>query len=1017
MSKSKWAIAVAVVVVLACYAGPSAVAETVVEAWRSPSGEFSGPHFVSVNPTDGSCWVADPSYSRVVHLSPAGAELWLSGSGEFSAPYFVSANPTDGSCWVEDGGHSQMVRLSAAGAELWRSPSGEFNWPWVISVNPTDGSCWVTDCGDKRVVHLSAAGTELWRSASGEFTYPQGVSANPTDGSCWVTDYPYGDNQVVHLSAAGAELWRSAGGEFNYPVFVSANPADGSCWVADYDHSQVVHLSPAGAELWRSADGDFNGPDAVSADLTDGSCWVTDENANQVVHLSAAGAELWRSPSGEFNYPVGISVDPRDGSCWVADQDHGQVVKLVVAPSADFSATPTSGLAPLPVSFTYLAPATPTWAAATAWQWDFGDGGTSDAQDPSYTYAKPGYCTVSLIASNAGGLTAARKPHYILVSFPDVPVQPPFWAIEQILACVDAGIVAGYPDGTYGPANTVTRDQMAVYISRALTGSDDKVPTGPATATFSDVPTDYWAFRYVEYAATQNVVQGYSDGTYKPTDQVDRGQMAVFIARSIYTPTAARLDLTGYTPPATPTFPDVATTFWAYKYVEYIAQPAIGVTKGYPDGDYHPEYVCTRDQMAVYVARAFKLPILYAFAGTYSASYAAGFMTIVVDVTGDATIVIVDSTAGVLTGTGTVSDFGTLAATAQGYGTAISVAVSGQFASQGGTFTVSGSLAGLIGADWTGQKIADPGVNAFAGDWSGSYSGSEFGTWQAVIQTDGSVIATAQSPSVGTVTLTGTVAPSGSATLQGSGSGVGGAFTITWKGTFYVQGIDTVGVGTWISSSGFSGNWSGQRQGGAVNPFAGTYSASYGTGSSGSMTIALDQAGSATIVIIDPSAGLLTGTGTVSDSGTLAATAQGYGTAISVAVSGQFASQGGTFTVSGSLAGSISADWTGQKIADPGVNAFAGNWSGSYSGSTSGTWQATVQTNGNANGTTESPTAGTMSTAGTVAPAGFIIAYGYSGPYTITWGGAFYMRGGSGLCSGLWTSTSGGGGSWNGQRQ
>jgi hypothetical protein len=31
------------------------------------------------------------------------------------------------------------------------------------------------------------------------------------------------------------------------------------------------------------------------------------------------------------------------------------------------------------------------------------------------------------------------------------------------------------------------------------------------------------------------------------------------------------------------------------------------VTKGYPDGDYHPEYICTRDQMAVYVARAFRL--------------------------------------------------------------------------------------------------------------------------------------------------------------------------------------------------------------------------------------------------------------------------------------------------------------------------------------------------------------------------------------------------------------------------
>ena len=189
-------------------------------------------------------------------------------------------------------------------------------------------------------------------------------------------------------------------------------------------------------------------------------------------------------------------------------------------------------------------------------------------------------------------------------TFPDVPAD--YWAYSQITACVNAHIVAGYLDGTYKPTDPVTRDQMAVYISRALAGGDDKVPAGPTTATFSDVATDYWAFRYVEYAVDQNVVKGYSDGTYKPTDQVDRGQMPVFIARAIATP-ADGADLANYTPPATATFPDVPTNFWAYKYVEYIAQPSIGVTKGYPDGDYHPEYVCTRDQMAVYVARAFKL--------------------------------------------------------------------------------------------------------------------------------------------------------------------------------------------------------------------------------------------------------------------------------------------------------------------------------------------------------------------------------------------------------------------------
>jgi hypothetical protein len=110
----------------------------------------------------------------------------------------------------------------------------------------------------------------------------------------------------------------------------------------------------------------------------------------------------------------------------------------------------------------------------------------------------------------------------------------------------------------------------------------------------------------VEYAVNQGVVKGYDDGTYKPTDKVDRGQMAVFVARAIATPSDGA-DLVSYTPPATATFADVPTGFWAYKHVEYIAQPSVSVTQGYPDGLYHPEYVCTRDQMAVYVARAFRL--------------------------------------------------------------------------------------------------------------------------------------------------------------------------------------------------------------------------------------------------------------------------------------------------------------------------------------------------------------------------------------------------------------------------
>jgi len=194
--------------------------------------------------------------------------------------------------------------------------------------------------------------------------------------------------------------------------------------------------------------------------------------------------------------------------------------------------------------------------------------------------------------------------------FPDVP--PAYWAYNEIGACYAARLVSGYPDGGYRPGEVVTRDQMAVYIARSLAGGDALVPPGPPTATFPDVPstgygpsgTDpYWAYKHIEYLVAQHIVGGYPDGQYWPALALDRGQMAGFIARAL-APFSERPNLPSYTPPP-PSFPDVSAAHWAYKYVEYVH--AAGVVGGYPDGKYHPEISCSRDQMAAFVARAFGL--------------------------------------------------------------------------------------------------------------------------------------------------------------------------------------------------------------------------------------------------------------------------------------------------------------------------------------------------------------------------------------------------------------------------
>ena len=176
------------------------------------------------------------------------------------------------------------------------------------------------------------------------------------------------------------------------------------------------------------------------------------------------------------------------------------------------------------------------------------------------------------------------------------------WAFDEIQACYRANIVSGYGGGLYQPEWTVTRDQMAVFISRALASGDGNVPDGPAQATFNDVPADHWAYKYVEYCVANGVVQGFDPVTYGPAITVSRDAMAVFISRAVS-------GGDGAVPAGPPqaTFYDVPAGHWAYKYVEYCASK--GIVRGYDPVTYGPTITVSRDQMAVYITRAFGLPM------------------------------------------------------------------------------------------------------------------------------------------------------------------------------------------------------------------------------------------------------------------------------------------------------------------------------------------------------------------------------------------------------------------------
>jgi hypothetical protein len=133
---------------------------------------------------------------------------------------------------------------------------------------------------------------------------------------------------------------------------------------------------------------------------------------------------------------------------------------------------------------------------------------------------------------------------------------------------------------------------MAIFIIRALYG--DNFSYG-STPYFPDVLDTHWAFKYIQRMYEEGIATGYGDGTYRPTNQVNRAQMAIFIIRALYGD--------DFSYGSTPYFPDVPDTHWAFKYIQKMNEE--GIATGYGDGTYRPLNVVNRAQMAIFIARAF----------------------------------------------------------------------------------------------------------------------------------------------------------------------------------------------------------------------------------------------------------------------------------------------------------------------------------------------------------------------------------------------------------------------------
>jgi len=228
------------------------------------------------------------------------------------------------------------------------------------------------------------------------------------------------------------------------------------------------------------------------------------------------------------------------------------------------------------------------------------------------------------------------------IIFDDIGCDHQFY--EEIGDCYRAGIAAGYEEQKYHPEYTVTRDQMAVFLVRAL-GDEPTSPAEPQTwfdaygydpddpetwvVDFVDVPASgwlggegpHWAWYHIQRLYEVGVTEGISATEYGPDYDVRRDQMAAFLIRALGLECSEPCDditCWGYDPVEPSTwahaFDDVPATgedtcngaFWAWFHIQALYDT--GVTLGCDESNYCPADSVLRGQMAAFLARAFLGP-------------------------------------------------------------------------------------------------------------------------------------------------------------------------------------------------------------------------------------------------------------------------------------------------------------------------------------------------------------------------------------------------------------------------
>ncbi|AKB48667.1 hypothetical protein MSKOL_2890 [Methanosarcina sp. Kolksee] len=357
------------------------------------------PNGVAVNPAgtkvyvtnnmDGTVSVIDTATNKVtatvnvgtspegVAVSPNGKKVYVTNNGENTVSVIDTATNKI-TATVNVGDYPKGVTVTQDGKKVYVANFGK--------IGDLGGTVSVIDTTTNKVAATVNVGF-----------YPWGIAVNPAGTKVYVADYGDGSVYVIDtatntviatIMSAGHKI--IAFGQFIASVPIPVIP------VANFSAKPTFGMAPM---IVKFTDKSTGLPDKWKWNFGDGD---TSTEQDPIHKYFKAGT-----------YTITLTVTNAAGSNKTTKTKYITVLPRLnnpKVPVASFSASPTTGKAPLKVVFTDKSKNTPT-----SWKWSFGDGAASTEQNPVHKYSKVGNYTVALIAINAAGNNTTTKENYITV--------------------------------------------------------------------------------------------------------------------------------------------------------------------------------------------------------------------------------------------------------------------------------------------------------------------------------------------------------------------------------------------------------------------------------------------------------------------------------------------------------------------------------------------------------------------------------------------------------------------------